>query len=373
MGEIANAMCSKYEVKVICGPEIYDSGKKLDESNKFKLDESMELFRCKAPIINKNSRIQKLYRFILVSRNIYKEASRKIKSGDKVLMVTNPLPLILKMAKLRSKMDFELMLLVHDIFPENLIPARVLLPKFAYKVLENQFSKAYSKVDLMISLGRDMSQVLRKKVARYNSRPSIVIIENWGDIVNIMPQDKAGTHKKCTIQYAGNIGAVQGILQFISTFRKASNEYLNFSIWGTGSEEHRIRDMIENDGLKNVTLNGPYFRSQQVDILNECDLALVTLSKGMFGLGVPSKTYNILAAGKPILYIGEPGSEIGLLVKEHDLGWVFSPSDENRLIEFLQNITPEIQTELREKGKKARTLAVSSYSKEAILNKFLSL
>lgn len=49
-------------------------------------------------------------------------------------------------------------------------------------------------------------------------------------------------------------------------------------------------------------------RSQQNDFLNACDIGIVTLNDGMYGLGVPSKSYNIWAAGKPILYIGDDNS-----------------------------------------------------------------
>ena len=36
LGEIANAFVNKYQVKVICGPEIYDKRKPLDKDNKNK-------------------------------------------------------------------------------------------------------------------------------------------------------------------------------------------------------------------------------------------------------------------------------------------------------------------------------------------------
>ena len=56
LGEIANAMVEKYQVKVICGPEIYDKRKKLDENNKFKLDASIEVFRAKGADLDKNTK-----------------------------------------------------------------------------------------------------------------------------------------------------------------------------------------------------------------------------------------------------------------------------------------------------------------------------
>ena len=46
--------------------------------------------------------------------------------------------------------------------------------------------------------------------------------------------------------------------------------------------------------------------------------------EGMYGLGVPSKFYNIISSGRPVLYVGDKGSEIYEIIKEFDIGWAFS-------------------------------------------------
>ena len=73
---------------------------------------------------------------------------------------------------------------------------------------------------------------------------------------------------------------------------------------------------------------------------------------------MPSKTYNILAAGRPVLFLGPEGSEIDRLVKDESVGYCDWPSSWN--IE-----------ELAEMGDRARALAERDYSKETILNKFV--
>ena len=50
LGKIANAMVLKYRVGVICGPEIYDKRKKLDKTNSFRLDESIEVHRTEGRV-----------------------------------------------------------------------------------------------------------------------------------------------------------------------------------------------------------------------------------------------------------------------------------------------------------------------------------
>lgn len=342
MGEIANAMTSKYEVKVICGPEIYDKRKKPDPNNRFVLDSSIELFRAEGADLDKNTTKGKALSFILMSKRLIALAKEHIKSGDRVLMVTNPAPLVLLMSKLKKRMGFELNLLVHDVFPENTKPAGLRLP--LYGTFKKVFDKAYSRADQLIAIGRDMAEVLHEKAPS----AKISVIENWADIENIKPQPMP--EGKIRLEYAGNIGRVQALDKVIE--KMPSDVELH--IYGTGSMERALKSL----GRPNVFFHGPYFRSQQNEVLADCHIALVTLQEGMYGLGVPSKTYNILAAGRPVLFLGPKGSEIDRLVKDEGVGYCGWPSSWN--IE-----------ELAQMGSRARALAERDYSKETILNKFV--
>ena len=122
----------------------------------------------------------------------------------------------------------------------------------------------------------------------------------------------------------------------------------------------RDRDKLKAMNHPHVFFHGPYFRSQQNEVLASCDVAVVTLQEGMYGLGVPSKTYNILASGRPVMYFGPKDSEIDLLVKEKKVGFCGWPASWSK-------------DDLTEMGMRARELAVKEYSKEIILNKFLNL
>lgn len=369
LGEIANVMAKKYEVKVICGPEIYDKRKKTDPNNKFVLDPQISVTHVKGVDLDKNTFFGKAMRFAVISRQLYKSAKRNIKEGDKVLLVTNPAPVVALVSKLRKKRNFELNMLVHDVFPENTAPAGLKLPKFAYNILKNIFDKAYSRVDRLIAIGRDMKQVVEQKVGRFQHQPKTIIIENWADIENIKPTQREGDGR-IVIEYAGNIGRGQGLKPFIDNLVEANNNSLQFDLYGTGAVEDKLKRVVQEKGIKNISFKGPYFRSEQNRVLNSCDLALVTLAEGLFGLGVPSKTYNIMASGKAILYIGHPKSEIALLVKEKNIGFVFPPEDNKGIQDFLAKLSESRINEIREMGIRARKIAEEEYSKEYILEKF---
>ena len=371
LGEIANVMANKYDVRVICGPEIYDKRKKTDPNNMFVLNQEIQVTHVKGVDLDKNTFFGKAMRFAVISRQLYKTAKKCIKEGDKVLLVTNPAPVVALVSRLRRKRNFELNILVHDVFPENTAPAGLKLPTFAYNLLKNIFDKAYSRADQLIALGRDMKQVLEKKVERFEHKPKVTIIENWADLDIVSPMQLPMHQDSFVLEYAGNIGRVQGLQALIEDIQKTGNDKMEFHLWGTGAEENSLKDFVNHHKMKNVVFHGGYLRSKQSEVINSCDLALVTLTEGMFGLGVPSKTYNIMAAGKAILFIGESESEIGLLVKEKQIGYVFEPTDREGIRKFLAGLTPEKCSDFAGMGKRAREVAEKEYAKEIILNKFV--
>lgn len=347
MGEIANAMARKYYVAIVCGPEIYDKRKKLDENNKFYLDPNIKVYRAEGADLDKNTTKGKALSFLIMSKRMMALVKMLVKKGDKVLMVTNPAPMVVLMGRLKEKIGFELNILVHDVFPENTKPAGLNLP--FYGLFKRVFDKAYSKADQLIVIGRDMKEVMEQKLDRFTHKPVYTIIENWGDIEGIKPQNFP--QGKIILQYAGNIGRVQGLDKVIAHL----TDDVEFHLYGTGAMEESLKKL----GLPNVFFHGPYFRSQQNDVLAACDIAVVTLQDGMYGLGVPSKTYNILASGRPVLFLGPENSEIDLLVREKGIGYCGWPAkwDKDELVEM---------------GARARQLAVDEYSKDTILNKFVN-
>ena len=111
-------------------------------------------------------------------------------------------------------------------------------------------------------------------------------------------------------------------------------------------------------------------RSEQNEFLNACDIGLITLSSGMKGIGVPSKTYNIMAAGKPILYIGDKDSEVDCYINKYRNGWSYDWSDSESLITLLRELKFENRKEIAETGSQSLERLRNDFSKESVLNLF---
>lgn len=370
--KVANHLAATHDVNVICGPTSYDGGNR--QNSVGKLDERVKLLRVSNTKLSKNGLFTRVLRFISLTSKLTRTLKENLREDDEILVVTNPAPILLSAAAIRKRRGNKLHLLVHDVFPENTIPAGIIKSQGSlfYQVLKSMFDKAYAAADTLIVLGRDMHEVVSKKVSSKENHCNVTIIENWADIESIKMQPRSADGK-IELQYAGNIGRVQGLLGFLQSVREASNEALHVSFYGDGVVKEILLNYVAENRMDNVSFHGSYKREEQNMILNSCDIAIITLAKGMYGLGVPSKTYNILAAGKPIMFIGDVNSEVALMIKEHKIGFVFASDNHLEIKDFLTKLSMDQKQMLREMGKRARKLAEDVYSEDKILNKYSKL
>lgn len=378
MTEIAEYMASKgIEVHVICTSATYSSGEK-KSAIKYERFNKVYIHRISLPKFNKNRLISRITRLFLASLSITCKSLSLIKKGDSILSVTNPAFIVLFMPIVKSAKKSTYTLLVHDIFPENLIATRILSRhSLLYKIIKKVFDKAYSCADRCISIGRDMAEILKKKVS---SQTAIEYIPIWAEVESVFPKEKNSTtlynilhlQNKFIFQFAGNLGKAQGITNLLNAIGYINNPNIYFLFIGDGACFEEIHAFIQKNKQKgNVGLIGFQDRSKQCDFLNTCDVSIVTLNEGMYGLGVPSKSYNIMASGKPILYIGDENSEIALCIKEYSIGWIVEPNDANKLAETLLMIYQTIG-EWNYISSNARKVAETIYAKNIILDKYYS-
>ena len=373
--EIAEYLATKgLDVGVITSNNTYYDS---DVSSQLKYEEhnGVKIYRKIHRQISKNDNKKRVVRFITLSFSFFWMSLRHLKKGDQVIVLTNPAFFMLFMPVVRFFTGCKYHILVHDIFPENLSSlGKVNQSSVFYKLLKKVFDKAYSKADSLISIGNDMSKVLAAKV---NGKTPISLIPNWADVNDVRPQvkEETETYKKIQdfaegrvlFQFAGNLGKAQGLDILMNAIDKVETDNARFLFVGAGAKLDDINKFAE--GHDNTYSFGFVSRSQQNDFLNACDVGIVTLADGMYGLGVPSKSYNIMATGHPILYVGEDDSEVAMFVKKYDIGWVVKPKDPEGLKNQIEAIV-KVRDTLKQKGIKAREVAEKVYGKNVVLEKY---
>lgn len=355
--QIARKLSTKYDIEVVAGTPVYE----IDQSKYEELPSNIKITRIASKRIDKNNIAARIKRAVGLSFEIKKYISKNYKTSDKIFMVTNPVLLTYLLPKWAYKHSIDVTLLVHDVFPENTVAAGLLKSNsFLLKLLISVFNKSYKKINRFIVIGNDMKEIVSKKC---KDSSKVYVIQNWSDINRIIPLNKTPDKNRITIQFSGNFGRVQGIKEVVQIVERVNNPTLKFIFSGSGAGKKLL------EKCKKVELNGIYYKEQENEILNNCDISLVTLNEYMFGLGVPSKTYNNMAAGKPILFLGPINSEIYNLVRENDIGYSFDIKSKEEIINFLNNITLQDKSTFIKKGIASRKLVVDKYSDNVILQK----
>jgi glycosyltransferase involved in cell wall biosynthesis len=373
--KIAGKLVEDFDVLVLTGPESYESGTSR-HAPKTPVNIG-EIERVRVPDLSKNNLLGRLFRLAVLSIALGWRTLLRSRRKDIVFAVTNPAPLLAVLAIVRMLRRFRLVFLTHDVFPENAVAAGIIRKEsIFYPLVKHVFAWAYGSADAIITIGRDMSEVLARKIP--HTAYKIKLIENWADspLVEPVPRDRSmivsmGLSEKVVVQYAGNIGRAQGVLEFVDLISAVENDDIRYVFRGSGALSVALSEATK--GRRKFIVEGSYPRSDQGKILSSCDIALVILGSQMFGLGVPSKTYNIMAAGKPILFIGPKNSEIYRLVRENNIGWAFDWCEGAKLLSLISSFSTAQIDLYAEIGCRARLLANERYSEAAQLEKFSDL
>ena len=236
----------------------------------------------------------------------------------------------------------------------------------------------YKHASKIIVVGRDMQKLLEAKTQRLDI--PIATIPNWAELETVRPADRNQNEllkdlfltEKFVFLYAGNMGYPNDIETIVSAAKKLKgNSSIHFIFLGAGVKETWLRRTSCEQNLTSITILKPKPRSEQLVFLNACDVALVSLVRKMRGVSMPSRTYNILAAGKPILAICEEETELATVIGEEDVGWTVPPGEPELLYAKILEIYEQRQN-FCEIGFRARRAAVTKYSVETALSWYRS-
>ncbi len=136
------------------------------------------------------------------------------------------------------------------------------------------------------------------------------------------------------IVYAGLLGVAQGILSLCQHLDLDGSQ-IELHIYGTGAERKSIEDYLQRINKSGIFLHDPVSRDEVPAMLSMHDLTLIPLVKPIYG-AVPSKIYEAMAAGLPMLFAG--GGEGANIVQSHEVGWTCPPSDFQQMQALLNHI-----------------------------------
>ena len=262
-------------------------------------------------------------------------------SGDIVVLMTDPPLLAACTTGIARKRGAHVVQWIQDIYPEIVpqhIGAWARVPLYPLKWARN---RAWRSAALCLPVGEDMRATV---VAQGVAKAKVTVVPNWAprelnhvpdvDVVNEYRQ-KNHLPEGFIVGYSGNLGRVHEFKTFLgaaellrsSDTGDPAKARCTFRITGSGPQLSAVTAVQQKRELTNIIITPPVLRKELALSLAACQAHLVTLKPGFEGLVNPSKLTGILAAGRPILFVGPPRSALASFIIQEKIGEVFAPGD----------------------------------------------
>ena len=330
MSAIANHLARDVPVLVLSGSAGAASGKpdQLGQPG---------VIEIKNRIPGKAALIRRATAEILFAVRVFLALLRRLQRGDVAITVTAPFMLpyaVVAAARLKRARSA---LIMHDLYPDVLVMAGLLKPSSVLtKAIRAMNALMFRALDAVITIGRDTEQLLLRY--RGVTRDKIRFIPNWATLApRVRPIDRNNPYRRpyaarFMVGLSGNLGFTHDpviVLEAARLLRNDADIHFLLSGWGIGFE--RLKEMQSEADLPNVTLVDRVADENLEAFLSAADIWLIPYRKNVAGISIPSRFYNLLAVGRPVLIVSEPGAEAALTVTEHDVGWVVTPGDASAL------------------------------------------
>jgi len=302
-----------------------------------------------------------------------------LRKGDILILRTPPLQLGLTgflAAKLRG---VRVVLNVQDIHPDLSIESGILRNRSAIRFAQGLEKWVYRISDHIIVIGEGF---LKNLLAKGVPRDKLTMIPNWVDTDFLKPVSKDnsvagkyGLKDKFVLMYSGTISissnrALERVVEAAASMKR--EEDVVFVIVGEGLKKPELERKAEDCGATNVRFL-PFQPYEDLPrLLASSDILLVPLDTEKSQMSVPSKLYNFLAAGRPILALAPRDSEVALLVRENRCGDVVSPDDIAGIREAILRLKRDagVRGEL---AANARRYVVENFARTMIMDRYESL
>lgn len=316
------------------------------------------------------------FRYVLVNIIQYIKGT-KAKDIDLVYSASTPptqgllCALVAKKLSKKYKKKVPFVYNLQDIFPDSLVHTGLtkkgsLLWKIGRKI-ENFTYKNAEKI-IVISEGFKKN-IMEKGVPE----EKIIIIPNWVDEneVTFVERkdntlfDKYGLDReKFYVCYSGNLGHTQNLNLLVDAAASLKdNEDIGFVIIGEGAEKEKLEQRVNEENLTNVTML-PFQDYKDISLVFSLgDVGLLISKKGVGSNSVPSKTWSIMSASRPVLASFDKGGDVDDILSSTNSGICVEADDKDALVNEILNLYSNKEL-LSVMGANARNYVTTEITKE---------
>jgi glycosyltransferase involved in cell wall biosynthesis len=266
-----------------------------------------------------------------------------------------------------------------DLYPDVPVAAGVLRRgSLAHSIFEALDRFCLKRADRIVVLGRCMEERVR---ARGIDPSKIEVINVWADDreVTVQPSEKSvlrtewGLGNAFVVEYSGNFGiGHDGAAMYGAMEAMRKDEGLRWVVVGGGTKRAEVETFVREHAICNAVLR-PYQRRERLgELLALGDVHLVTIAEGFDGLLVPSKFYGVLAAGRPVVYVGPRDTEVARVIASASCGVLIAQGDSAALVQAIQSLRAD-PTLVEAMGRRARVAFERDYTRDRACDRWHEL
>lgn len=301
-------------------------------------------------------------------------AGRRGRCVDAVIAMSPPLTLGVAGRLVAWIRRAPLIFNIQDVFPDAAVETGAITNRWVIGAARALEKVSYLSSSRVTVLSQDLADNVVSKIGAAKAT-RVVVIPNFVDTERIVPLDAAtdyrrelGLTDRPVVMYAGNIGYSQSLEMLVAAARARPD--VDFVINGTGSARSDLERSAR--GLSNLIFGDFQPPERLSEVLATGDIHVVPLRRGLGRVSVPSKTYSIMAAGRPIVAAVDAGTEVTRLVDGARSGLVVPPDETESFVAAIDRLVSDRDVR-RDMGQRARAFVESQASPRAVAERYANL
>lgn len=262
---------------------------------------------------------------------------------------------------------------VRDLWPRSIVEVGAMKKdSFVIKVLEKVEHFLYKHADYIVPV---TDSFVKEIGAHGIPSERMAVITNGVDL-NLFqprPRDEArtalGLPPGFLVTYVGTHGMAHGLDLVLDIAKRVEPDGIRFLLVGEGAEKARLKARAAAEKIENVTFWDQQPRDRVAKIYAASDLCLVLLRNlPLFNTVIPSKIFEFMGAGRPILTTVD-GESRGILERA-GAGTFSPPENPEALIQAIETMRNE-PDRLAVMGQNGREFVERHYSRPALAARYL--
>jgi glycosyltransferase involved in cell wall biosynthesis len=190
---------------------------------------------------------------------------------------------------------------VRDLWPDSIVAVGALKNKFALNLLSEMECFFYKRASGIVGVAESVREVISKRAGK-NSKIAIIPNGVNVDFFSSNSVDKSDNDDEFVVSYIGTHGMSQGLEVVLDAADKLRDYNIKFLFVGEGAEKDNLIKYAQQRELSSVTFLPAQSHELIPEFYRSSDICLVPLKdREVFSLTIPSKIFEIMACGRPII------------------------------------------------------------------------